>query len=126
MAYFEKWREYTDNQRKMEGDIEQAIESVEGSELDLNKFLLLYFLHQAPGHRLRQNELEDKLHLSASAISRMIARMEARDCETIEKQVCADDKRATNIVLTPIGEKLLAKTLQQIEGVLTKYREILN
>lgn len=110
----------------MQSEIEQAIVKVEGSTLNLNEFFLLYFLRQADGHRLMQNELEDKLHLSASAISRMIAKLEAKNCGVIDKIPSPTDKRATYIHLTDYGEKLLSKVLAEVERALAKYGQYLD
>lgn len=125
MTYLEKWFDYTNHQMAMQASIEQAITKVEGSKLNLNEFLLLYFLNQAHDNRLFQNKLEDKLHLSASAISRMIAKLEAKGCGVIAKVTCSKDKRATYITLTPVGKDLLAKVLKEVEGNLAQYKDIL-
>lgn len=125
MSYLEKWFEYTNRQLAMKKEIEQAITEVGDPSLDLNKFLMLYFLSKSDQHRLMQNELQDKLHLSPSAISRMIARMEAKNCGVIEKTACQTDKRATYIQLTTEGEELLAKVLVKVEQHLENYREFL-
>lgn len=123
--YLKRWFDYTDRQLEMKEEIEQAILRADGSTLTLNEFLLLYFLKQATGHRLQQNELQDKLHLSASAISRMIAKLEAKNCGVIEKQVCQTDKRAAYLVLTSHGEELLKRVLQEVEDSLAAYSEYL-
>lgn len=125
MTYLEKWFNYTNRQLAMQKTIEQAIVKVEGSTLNLNEFLLLYFLNQADNHRLMQNELEDKLHLSASAISRMIAKLEAKNCGVITKSSSATDKRATYINLTPYGEELLGKVCKEVENELQAYDKYL-
>lgn len=109
----------------MQTEIERALTKVEGSTLNLNEFFLLYFLNQAKDHRLMQNELEDKLHLSASAISRMITKLDAKDCGVITKSACNTDKRATYINLTPNGKKLLDKVCQQVEQSLKPYDQYL-
>jgi DNA-binding MarR family transcriptional regulator len=123
--YLKRWFDYTDRQLEMKEEIEQAILRADGSTLTLNEFLLLYFLKQATGHRLQQNELQDKLHLSASAISRMIAKLEAKNCGVIEKQACQTDKRAAYLVLTSHGEELLKRVLQEVEDSLAAYSEYL-
>lgn len=125
MSYLNKWFEYTNRQMAMQASIERAITKVEESKLNLNEFLLLYFLNQAHDNRLFQNALEDKLHLSASAISRMIAKLEAKGCGVITKVTCSRDKRATYIMLTPAGKDLLAKVLKQVEDDLAQYKDIL-
>lgn len=126
MSYLEKWFAYTDRQLAMKHSIEQALAQEEGSELELNEFLLLYFLSRADDHHLRQNSLQDKLHLSASAISRMLSRMEAKDCGVIEKTTCPNDKRGTYIALTPAGSDLLGRVLTRVEDSLAQYKDYLD
>lgn len=126
MSYLEKWFAYTDRQLAMKHSIEQALTQEEGAELELNEFLLLYFLSRADDHRLRQNSLQDKLHLSASAISRMLSRMEVKDCGVIEKTTCPNDKRGTYIALTPAGSDLLGRVLTRVEDSLAQYRDYLD
>lgn len=125
MTYLDQWFVYTNRQLAMKKEIEQAIQHVEGSTLTLNEFLLLYFLDQTADHRIMQNDLQDKLHLSASAVSRMITKLEAKDCGVIEKVACSTDKRATYIVLTTRGEELLKNVLQEVEVSLAKYKDFL-
>lgn len=125
MTYLNQWFEYTNRQLKMKNEIEQAIRRIEGSTLTLNEFLLLYFLGQKDDHKIIQSDLQDKLHLSASAVSRMIAKLEAKNCGVIEKVACSTDKRATYIVLTTHGEEMLKKLLKEVEQSLAKYKEFL-
>ena len=125
MTYLDQWFVYTNRQLAMKKEIEQAIQRVEGSTLTLNEFLLLYFLDQTADHRIMQNDLQDKLHLSASAVSRMITKLEAKDCGVIEKVACSTDKRAAYIVLTTRGEELLKNVLQEVEISLVKYKDFL-
>lgn len=125
MTYLEKWFQYTDRQLAMKQEIEDAILKVEGSTLNLNEFLLLYFLSKADHQRLFQNDLQDKLHLSASAISRMLSKLEAKNCEVITRITCQEDKRATQISLTEQGRTILANVLKEVESSLEKYKAYL-
>lgn len=115
MTNLDKWFIYTDHQLEMKDAIEKTILKVCGPTLNLNEFFLLYFLEQAEDKKLYQQDLQTKLHLSASAISRMIAKLEAKDCGVITKQTCSNDKRAADIILTPQGEETLKKVLQEVE-----------
>ena len=126
MSYLDKWFEYTARQLEMKEEIEKAILRVHGSTLNLNEFFLLDFLHKAPSQRLMQLELQDKLHLSASAISRMLAKLEAKDCGVIEKASSKSDKRVTYIVLTDAGRKMLADIFKEVEASLAKYSKFLD
>lgn len=125
MALIENWFDYNQRQDEIQFELENAILKVPESNLTLQEFYLLYFLSKADNKELRQFELPDKLHLSASAVSRMIARLEAKDCGVVTKQACTDDKRATAIAITDYGEELLAKVCQEIDQVLTQYEKYL-
>ena len=62
----------------MEAYLEQIIAQQSEQSLTLKEFYLLHFLNQAQGKSLRQIDLPDKLHLSPSAVSRMVARLEEK------------------------------------------------
>lgn len=126
MTYLDKWFEYNQRQIEIKKTIEEAILEVPESNLSLNEFYLLHYLSVEPDKHLRQFELPNKLNLSASAVSRMITRLEAKDCQVIMKDICTDDKRATTIQLTNYGEKLLREVHQAVESALADYKEFLD
>ena len=57
---------------------------------------------------LRQIDLPDKLHLSPSAVSRMVARLEEKNCGLLSRRCCDQDRRASFICLTDDGQTTLA------------------
>ncbi|MEV7023548.1 MarR family transcriptional regulator [Kitasatospora sp. NPDC093558] len=71
-------------------------------------------------HRLRVQELADVVHLSQSALSRLIGRLEKAGL--VAREMCVDDRRGILIVLTdegreryrqarPLHRDVLARTL---------------
>lgn len=126
MTYLNKWFDYNQRQIEMKASIEEAILRVPESNLSLNEFYLLHYLNEAPDKQLRQYELPHKLNLSASAISRMITRLEAKGCQVITKNICSDDKRATSIQLTTYGKELLNDVHQEVEKELEEYKQFLD
>ncbi|MBV6698009.1 MarR family winged helix-turn-helix transcriptional regulator [Kitasatospora aureofaciens] len=71
-------------------------------------------------HRLRVQELADVVHLSQSALSRLIGRLEKGGL--VAREMCVDDRRGIQIVLTdagreryqqarPLHREVLARTL---------------
>ena len=78
MTYLEKWFDFNRRQVELEALLEQTIAEQSDQSLTLKEFYLLHFLNQAQEKFLRQIDLPDKLHLSPSAVSRMVARLEAK------------------------------------------------
>lgn len=84
----------------------------------LNEFYVLYYLHQNPEHALRLNELEPKIDLSQSALSRMIQRMQNKTCGVIEKCTCSVDHRGIFVRMTEQGEQAFNQIFPEIDAVL--------
>ncbi|CAK1608409.1 hypothetical protein SDENT7746_03300 [Streptococcus oralis subsp. dentisani] len=78
MTYLEKWFDYNRRQKEMEALLEETIAQQSEQRLTLKEFYLLYYLDLADEKSLRQIDLPDKLHLSPSAVSRMVARLEEK------------------------------------------------
>ena len=75
--------------------------------ISASDFEVLQQLHAAPGRTMRMHELGDHVHLTQSALSRLIARLE-RD-GLVERCMCPDDRRSVMTTIT-------------VEGV-SRYRE---
>lgn len=108
MTYLEKWFDFNRRQVELEAILEQTIAEQNDQSLTLKEFYLLHFLNQAQEKSLRQIDLPDKLHLSPSAVSRMVARLEAKNCALLSRRCCDQDKRASFICLTKEGQTTLA------------------
>ncbi|SIA41315.1 MarR family transcriptional regulator [Mycobacteroides abscessus subsp. abscessus] len=108
MTYLEKWFDFNRRQVELEALLEQTIAEQSDQSLTLKEFYLLHFLNQAQEKSLRQIDLPDKLHLSPSAVSRMVARLEAKNCALLSRRCCDQDKRASFICLTKEGQTTLA------------------
>ena len=78
MTYLEKWFDFNRRQKEIETRLEETIAQQSEQSLTLKEFYLLYYLDLAQEKSLRQIDLPDKLHLSPSAVSRMVARLEAK------------------------------------------------
>lgn len=109
MSYLENWFDYTRRQVEIETILEQTIAEQSQQSLTLKEFYLLYFLNLAAGKSLRQIDLPDKLHLSPSAVSRMVARLEEKQLGLLSRKCCDKDKRASFICLTTKGQTTLAQ-----------------
>ena len=115
MTYLEKWFDFNRRQVEIEAFLEQTIAEQSEQTLTLKEFYLLHFLNQAEGKSLRQIDLPDKLHLSPSAVSRMVARLEAKNCGLLSRRCCDQDKRASFICLTSEGQTTLAYLQTAVE-----------
>lgn len=125
MTYLEKWFDFNRRQVEIETILEQTIAEQSQQSLTLKEFYLLHFLNQAQEKSLRQIDLPDKLHLSPSAVSRMVARLEAKNCALLSRKCCDQDKRASFICLTSEGQTTLAYLQKAVEESLaTKARNL--
>ena len=115
MTYLEKWFDFNRRQVELEDLLEQTIAEQSDQSLTLKEFYLLHFLNQAQEKSLRQIDLPDKLHLSPSAVSRMVARLEAKNCALLSRRCCDQDKRASFICLTKEGQTTLAYLQKAVE-----------
>ena len=115
MTYLDKWFDFNRRQVELEAILEQTIAEQSEQSLTLKEFYLLHFLNQAQEKSLRQIDLPDKLHLSPSAVSRMVARLEAKNCALLSRRCCDQDKRASFICLTKEGQTTLAYLQKAIE-----------
>ena len=115
MTYLEKWFDFNRRQVELEALLEQTIAEQSDQSITLKEFYLLHFLNQAQEKSLRQIDLPDKLHLSPSAVSRMVARLEAKNCALLSRRCCDQDKRASFICLTKEGQTTLAYLQKAVE-----------
>ena len=115
MTYLEKWFDFNRRQVELEALLEQTIAEQSDQSLTLKEFYLLHFLNQTQEKSLRQIDLPDKLHLSPSAVSRMVARLEAKNCGLLSRRCCDQDKRASFICLTSEGQTTLAYLQAAVE-----------
>jgi len=69
--------------------------------ISASDFEVLQQLYAAPDHTMRMHELGDHVHLTQSALSRLIARLE-RD-GLVERCMCPDDRRSVMTSITAEG-----------------------
>ena len=126
MTYLEKWFDYNRRQVEMEAYLEQIIARQSEQSLTLKEFYLLHFLNQAENKSLRQIDLPDKLHLSPSAVSRMVARLEEKQLGLLSRRCCDQDKRSSFICLTTDGQTMLDYLQSAVEEGLTGCADFLS
>ncbi|CAM5660997.1 MULTISPECIES: MarR family winged helix-turn-helix transcriptional regulator [Streptomyces] len=69
----------------------------------------------------RVQEISERVHLSQSALSRLIARLEKDGL--VERGMCAEDRRGVRVSLTPKGRALHGDALPVQRAVLTRMLE---
>jgi DNA-binding MarR family transcriptional regulator len=63
----------------------------------------LFELSSAPGHRLRLQELGDRLGISPSSVTRVVDRLEERDW--VRREMPAENRRTIYAVASPAGRR---------------------
>ena len=93
------WRELMASHARVSEALEHALQ--ERHELSLSEFEVLQRLVESPeGHR-RMQELADEIHLSQSALSRLVGRLE--DAGLAHRAICDHDRRGIWAKVTPAG-----------------------
>ncbi len=70
------------------------------------------------GCAYRVQEISERVHLSQSALSRLVARLEKDGL--VERGLCAEDRRGVRVSLTPKGRRLHGEVLPVQRAVLTR------
>lgn len=81
--------------------------------LGFNDFVILHHLSQAPHEKLRRIDLADKLGVTASGITRMLAPMEKTGL--VSRESNERDARVSYVVLAQGGKRLLEESIKTAE-----------
>lgn len=93
-------------------------------ELPLASYDVLTQLADAPGRRLRMNDLADRVLLSRSGLTRLIDRLQ-RD-GLVAREACESDARGLFAVLTDAGTVRLAEaTPTYLRGIRSQFLDLL-
>lgn len=96
--------------------LEQAL--LQQYDLSLKEFYVLYFISKAEDKELRLQQLQEMVGLSQSATSRLVGRMEAKDCGALERHICEDDRRGIYTRITELGTNKFERALKTFNEVL--------
>ena len=94
-----EWRELLDRHAKVSCALEKALHDEHG--LGLSEFEILDRLVDANRGNYRMTDLAHEMHLSQSALSRAVARLEQDGF--VKRSMCDDDRRAIYVCLTGDG-----------------------
>lgn len=81
--------------------------------LGMSDFLILYQLSLASDHKLRRIDLAEKIGLTASGITRLLAPMEK--IGLIQREENALDARVSYVSIAPGGKRMLKEALERAE-----------
>src|SRR5919198_4505386 len=82
-------------------------EMVAEQGMPLAWYEVLLHLWNAPGRRLRIQQLASRALFSKSGLSQLVSRMEAEGL--VVREECPSDRRGTNAVLTPAGRRAFSR-----------------
>ena len=115
---FCQWLEINNFHLRVESTLEKSLQM--NHNLSLKEFYVLYFLSQEPEQKLKLQDLEGKVGLSQSAVSRLVSKFEAKGCGALERNVCEQDRRSVYTSLTKTGASKLKAAAATVEQVLTE------
>jgi DNA-binding MarR family transcriptional regulator len=97
------WRELDAAHAAVLESLERELHRRHG--LTVSEFEVLQRLAESPEEHGRMQELADSVHLSQSALSRLVGRLEADGL--VSRSLCAADRRGIYACLTPDGRALV-------------------
>jgi DNA-binding MarR family transcriptional regulator len=98
-ALVDTWRDLLDRYARSVGALERRLESEHG--LGVSEYEVLERLAEGPKSDRRMQELAAAVHLSQSALSRVVGRLEADGLVT--RGLCQEDRRGIYACLTDAG-----------------------
>ena len=113
-----KWLSFHNAMKNISNELEEALSKGE-HPITLNEYYSLHYLNETEGNILRMTDLSEKISLSLSATSRMLAKFE-NTCGVIERFSSAEDKRGVCIRLTPSGKEYLEHATSIVAEILEK------
>ena len=93
------WRAFLEAHARVSRRLDEELRTEHG--LSLAEYDALLQLAEAPGHRLRMNQLADRVILSRSGVTRLIDRLAIDGF--VERAHCSSDARGAEAVLTEAG-----------------------
>ena len=79
-----------------------------GHGIGFSEYLVLRYLYQSSGRKLRRIDLADKVGLSASGVTRLLNPMEK--IGLVAKEEAPRDARVSLVVLTEAGERIFTES----------------
>lgn len=96
-----EWRELLARHADMSCVLERELQAEH--QLGMSEFEVLERLAEIPERSGKVQKLAGAVHLSQSALSRVISRLETAGL--VERTICPEDRRAVNVLITSAGLK---------------------
>ncbi len=113
-ALVDQWRDILALHARTQCELDRALH---GHGLCASDFEVLDVL-SGDSCAYRVQEIAERVHLSQSALSRLIARLEKDGL--VDRAMCAEDRRGVRVALTDKGRALHGEVLPVQRAVLTK------
>jgi DNA-binding MarR family transcriptional regulator len=108
------WRSFLEAHARVTRLLDDELRASHG--LSLAEYDALLQLAEAPDHRLRMNQLADRVLLSRSGVTRLVDRMERHGL--VVRVACLDDARGAEAVLTEAGyERFRSAARTHLRGI---------
>lgn len=117
-ALVDRWRDVLALHARTQCEIDRALQE---HRLCASDFEVLDVLARSPGPggcSYRVQEISERVHLSQSALSRLIARLEKDGL--LERGMCPEDRRGVRVSLTTKGRALHGEVLPLQRAVLAR------
>ena len=113
------WQETMSRYHRLTCVLDRALESAHG--ITGSEFAVLEQLAEArPDCSLKMHDLGEHVHVTQSALSRLVARLEADGL--VERVMCTDDRRSVFARLTPTGRELYRSARPTHRAVLREHQ----
>ena len=99
----DEWRDLLARHARVTEALERELQ--QRHRLSVSEFEALQRLAEAEAHGCRLQQLVDDVHMSQSALSRLVSRLEERGL--VARRACEDDRRGMFAVLTDAGRTRL-------------------
>jgi DNA-binding MarR family transcriptional regulator len=109
------WRALTASHAAVCAALERELGERHG--LGVSEFEVLDRLAENEEHKFRVQDLADAVHLSQSALSRLVGRLEQHGL--VQRSLCDQDRRGIYVCLTDAGRQRHAEALPTQRAVLT-------
>lgn len=114
----ERWRDILAAHARTLGEIDRALHPYGLGASDFEVLDLLATAAPQDAEQCRVQNLVGRVHLSQSALSRLIARLEKDGL--VERSMCLEDRRGVFVSLTGRGRELHAEVLPVQRAALTR------
>jgi DNA-binding MarR family transcriptional regulator len=111
------WRDLSGRHAAVAEELEREMQRRHG--LSRSEFEVLDRLSESPENSRRIQELADEVHISQSALSRLVSRLEADGLAC--RNACADDRRGIFACLTPEGRERVDAARPTQDEVLNRH-----